>query len=199
MLAPAPRRRSRMLGLILRHPIAARRRANQSSDSLVWHRSANIRVPRNRVFHVIHPPDHGFARGNIMRKCATRAMSAKLKYSLTCHPRESGDPGDTERPASLGPRFRGDDKSWCSSPAPRSAAHADEFSATAARMRAFNAFSSILSPSWISMARLVLPSREVLAGGRGEPGDRARGVRGGHLAHRARDPGRADRHHDVAR
>src|SRR5215470_12579331 len=33
------------------------------------------------------------------------------------------------------------------------------FSATATRMSAFNAFSSILSPSWISMARLVLPSR----------------------------------------
>src|SRR5207244_2313251 len=33
------------------------------------------------------------------------------------------------------------------------------FSATAARMSAFNAFSSILSPSWKSMARLVLPSR----------------------------------------
>ena len=34
-----------------------------------------------------------------------------------------------------------------------------KFSATAARMSAFNAFSSILSPSWKSMARLVLPSR----------------------------------------
>src|SRR5882757_5059107 len=33
------------------------------------------------------------------------------------------------------------------------------FSATAARMSAFNAFSSILSSSWKSMARLVLPSR----------------------------------------
>src|SRR3954451_2999618 len=33
------------------------------------------------------------------------------------------------------------------------------FSATAARMSPFNAFSSILSPSWKSMARLVLPSR----------------------------------------
>src|SRR5205809_795570 len=33
------------------------------------------------------------------------------------------------------------------------------FSATAARMSACNAFSSILSPSWKSMARLVLPSR----------------------------------------
>src|SRR4029453_5875535 len=33
------------------------------------------------------------------------------------------------------------------------------FSATAARMSAFNAFASILSPSWKSMARLVLPSR----------------------------------------
>src|SRR5580698_7067897 len=35
----------------------------------------------------------------------------------------------------------------------------DVFSATAARMSASNAFSSILSPSWKSMARLVLPSR----------------------------------------
>src|SRR5580704_13208854 len=35
----------------------------------------------------------------------------------------------------------------------------DVFRATAARMSAFNAFSSILSPSWKSMARLVLPSR----------------------------------------
>src|SRR6185437_13095908 len=35
-------------------------------------------------------------------------------------------------------------------------------SATAARMSAFNAFSSILSPSWKSMARLVLPSRLAL-------------------------------------
>src|ERR1019366_6714495 len=35
----------------------------------------------------------------------------------------------------------------------------DAFSATAARMSAFNAFSSIFSPSWKSMARLVLPSR----------------------------------------
>src|SRR5205807_2125346 len=35
----------------------------------------------------------------------------------------------------------------------------DVFSATAARMSAFNALSSIVSPSWISMARLVLPSR----------------------------------------
>jgi hypothetical protein len=32
------------------------------------------------------------------------------------------------------------------------------FSATAARMSACNAFSSLLSPSWKSMARLVLPS-----------------------------------------
>ena len=31
---------------------------------------------------------------------------------------------------------------------------ADVFSATAARMSALNAFSSIVSPSWISMARL---------------------------------------------
>src|SRR5208282_2843421 len=35
----------------------------------------------------------------------------------------------------------------------------DVFSATAARMSAWSAFSSILSPSWKSMARLVLPSR----------------------------------------
>src|SRR6516165_6872823 len=35
----------------------------------------------------------------------------------------------------------------------------DVFSAPAARMIAFNDFSSILSPSWKSMARLVLPSR----------------------------------------
>src|SRR5207237_5753130 len=35
----------------------------------------------------------------------------------------------------------------------------DMFSATAARMSPFNAVSSILSPSWKSMARLVLPSR----------------------------------------
>src|SRR5205814_330300 len=33
------------------------------------------------------------------------------------------------------------------------------FNATAARMRAFRAFSFSLSPSWKSMARLVLPSR----------------------------------------
>src|SRR5580693_7731318 len=39
------------------------------------------------------------------------------------------------------------------------AARTEIFSATAARMSAFNAFSSILSPSWRSMARLVLPSR----------------------------------------
>ena len=38
-------------------------------------------------------------------------------------------------------------------------ARTEMFSATAARMSAFNAFSSILSPSWKSMARLVLPSR----------------------------------------
>ncbi len=35
----------------------------------------------------------------------------------------------------------------------------DVFSATAARMSALSAFSSISSPSWKSMARLVLPSR----------------------------------------
>src|SRR5882757_7957224 len=35
----------------------------------------------------------------------------------------------------------------------------DAFSVTAARIRASNAFSSISSPSWKSMARLVLPSR----------------------------------------
>src|SRR5262249_3026380 len=34
--------------------------------------------------------------------------------------------------------------------------------ATAARMSAFSALSSILSPSWISIARLVLPSRLAL-------------------------------------
>src|SRR6202166_3419951 len=38
-------------------------------------------------------------------------------------------------------------------------ARTDVFSATAARMSAFNAFSSILSPSWKSMARRVFPSR----------------------------------------
>ena len=38
-------------------------------------------------------------------------------------------------------------------------ARTDVFNATAARMSAFNAFSSILSPSWKSIARLVLPSR----------------------------------------
>jgi hypothetical protein len=36
------------------------------------------------------------------------------------------------------------------------------FSATAARMSAFNAVSSIVSPSWKSMARRVLPSRLAL-------------------------------------
>src|SRR5262249_11816911 len=41
----------------------------------------------------------------------------------------------------------------------RPCAAEDVFSATAARMSAFNAFSSILSLSWKSMARLVLPSR----------------------------------------
>src|SRR5438128_4578857 len=35
----------------------------------------------------------------------------------------------------------------------------DAFSITAARIRVFNASSSIFSPSWKSMARLVLPSR----------------------------------------
>src|SRR5262249_15577074 len=35
----------------------------------------------------------------------------------------------------------------------------DAFSVTAARIRAFNASSSIFPPSWKSMARLVLPSR----------------------------------------
>ncbi len=44
----------------------------------------------------------------------------------------------------------------------RVVARADVFSATAARMSAFNAFSLILSPSWKSMARLVLPSRLAL-------------------------------------
>src|SRR5882757_1641522 len=38
-------------------------------------------------------------------------------------------------------------------------ARAETFSAAAARMSAFSAFSSILSPSWKSIARLVLPSR----------------------------------------
>src|SRR5512138_1523125 len=38
----------------------------------------------------------------------------------------------------------------------------DLFSVTAARIRVFNAFSSILSPSWKSMARRVLPSRLAL-------------------------------------
>jgi len=41
----------------------------------------------------------------------------------------------------------------------RAAARTEMFSATAARMSACNASSSILSPSWISMARLTLPSR----------------------------------------
>ena len=44
-------------------------------------------------------------------------------------------------------------------PAGRALARTDVFSTTAARMSAFNAFSLILSPSCISMARLVLPSR----------------------------------------
>src|SRR4030095_7184388 len=35
----------------------------------------------------------------------------------------------------------------------------DLFSVTAARTRVFNAFSSIFSPSWKSIARLVFPSR----------------------------------------
>jgi hypothetical protein len=42
---------------------------------------------------------------------------------------------------------------------PRRWAAKDVLSATAARMSAFNAFSLILSPSWKSMARLVLSSR----------------------------------------
>src|SRR5687767_14665612 len=41
----------------------------------------------------------------------------------------------------------------------RAAARADVLCATAARTSACNAFSLILSPSWISMARLTLPSR----------------------------------------
>src|SRR5678816_1085849 len=41
----------------------------------------------------------------------------------------------------------------------RESACFDVFDATAARMSAFNAVSSILSPSWKSMARRVLPSR----------------------------------------
>ena len=42
------------------------------------------------------------------------------------------------------------------------AARSDMFIATAARMSACNASSSILSPSWRSMARLTLPSRLAL-------------------------------------
>jgi len=38
----------------------------------------------------------------------------------------------------------------------------DAFSVTAARISAFNASSSIFSPSWKSMARLALPSRLAL-------------------------------------
>jgi len=38
----------------------------------------------------------------------------------------------------------------------------DSFRATAARTRAVNAFSSIFSPSWMSMARRTLPSRLAL-------------------------------------
>src|SRR6476660_9761746 len=41
----------------------------------------------------------------------------------------------------------------------RAVVRAEMFSATAARMSAFNALFLILSPSWKSMARLVLPSR----------------------------------------
>src|SRR5215471_7630213 len=41
----------------------------------------------------------------------------------------------------------------------RAALGGDVFRATAARMSACSAFSSILSPSWKSMARRVLPSR----------------------------------------
>src|SRR6266550_189445 len=44
-------------------------------------------------------------------------------------------------------------------PQQREQDHRSVFNDTAARMSAFNAFSSILSPSWKSMARLVLPSR----------------------------------------
>src|SRR5439155_25469646 len=46
-------------------------------------------------------------------------------------------------------------------PAP-AAARTGVLSATAARTSAFNAFSSILSPSWKSMARRLLPSRLAL-------------------------------------
>jgi len=49
--------------------------------------------------------------------------------------------------------------SMLSSPVPKAFRAEDVFSATAARMSAFKAFSSILSPSWKSMARLVFPSR----------------------------------------
>src|SRR2546427_12115439 len=41
----------------------------------------------------------------------------------------------------------------------RAVAGTDVFRATAARMSTWSAFSSILSPSWKSMARRVLPSR----------------------------------------
>src|SRR5215207_7075933 len=44
----------------------------------------------------------------------------------------------------------------------RAVARTDMFSATAARMSAFKAASSMVSPSWMSMARLTLPSRLAL-------------------------------------
>src|SRR5262249_32991147 len=52
----------------------------------------------------------------------------------------------------------GEEVASCSLPVDQPRAR-DAFSATAARTSAFNAFSSILSLSWKSMARLVLPSR----------------------------------------
>ena len=55
----------------------------------------------------------------------------------------------------------------------------DRFSATAARMSAFKAGSSIFSPSWKSMARRVLPSRLELNRPEGSFSERALGE--GHL------------------
>ncbi len=53
----------------------------------------------------------------------------------------------------------------------RPIAHADVFSATAARISAFSASSSISSPSWRSMARLVLPWRLALKRPEGSSND----------------------------
>ena len=55
----------------------------------------------------------------------------------------------------------------------------DAFSVTAARIRAFNASSSIFSPLWKSMARLVLPSRLELKRPDGSP--KCGPLRKGHL------------------